>query len=159
MHDCELKKAPDFAALSYCWGASGYTRTISVNEQYLTIGENLYHALRDLMQHHTTTWLWIDAVCINQADTAERSRQVQLMGDIFSHADVVLAYLGEGDEWTAQGFQQVLDGDDWEPPPPVITRSKWITDAWRRNRANPAQTLLQVAYWTRTWIVQGATIQ
>ena len=37
---------------------------------------------------------WIDAVCINQADTSERNHQVRLMRDIYSQAEEVIAWLG-----------------------------------------------------------------
>ena len=39
--------------------------------------------------------LWIDAVCINQDDPAERSQQVRLMADIYRTAGRVLVWTGE----------------------------------------------------------------
>jgi len=39
--------------------------------------------------------LWADAVCINQQDDNEKSKQVQLMLDIFASASKVLAWTGE----------------------------------------------------------------
>ena len=39
--------------------------------------------------------LWIDAVCINQAHTAEKNQQVFLMAQIYRSAFTVLDYLGE----------------------------------------------------------------
>jgi len=38
--------------------------------------------------------MWVDAICINQVDGSEKSRQVQQMGRIFSGAAMVLAWLG-----------------------------------------------------------------
>jgi hypothetical protein len=38
--------------------------------------------------------LWADAICINQQCTAEKEAQVQLMRDIFSHAERTLIWLG-----------------------------------------------------------------
>ncbi len=40
--------------------------------------------------------LWIDAVCINREDLAERSAQVSLMKNIYSKAKKVVVSLGEG---------------------------------------------------------------
>ena len=41
--------------------------------------------------------LWIDAVCINQADNSERSAQVALMGSIYKIASGNLIYLGSSE--------------------------------------------------------------
>lgn len=41
--------------------------------------------------------LWIDALCINQADHIEREEQVRLMSDIYANAETVLIWLGEDD--------------------------------------------------------------
>jgi hypothetical protein len=40
-------------------------------------------------------WIWVDAICINQADNAEEAHQVAAMGDVYSCADRVLVWLGE----------------------------------------------------------------
>lgn len=42
--------------------------------------------------------VWIDAICINQADLAEREGQVSIMARIYSQAAVVNAWLGGEDE-------------------------------------------------------------
>jgi hypothetical protein len=39
--------------------------------------------------------LWVDAVCINQSDSAERTQQVLLMREIYTKANRVYAWLGE----------------------------------------------------------------
>lgn len=43
-------------------------------------------------------YIWADAICINQADLGERGEQVSLMGEIYSQANTVFAYVGELDE-------------------------------------------------------------
>ena len=40
--------------------------------------------------------IWVDAICINQADAREREAQVQLMGQIFQFATSVYIWLGPG---------------------------------------------------------------
>lgn len=49
--------------------------------------------------------LWVDFVCINQADHAERSEQVQSMKIIFERATEVLGWVGlpDDDVKTKQG--------------------------------------------------------
>jgi hypothetical protein len=42
--------------------------------------------------------LWIDAVCINQTDNVEKTKQATLMRKIYENAVRVLVQLGEGSE-------------------------------------------------------------
>ncbi|TKA83860.1 hypothetical protein B0A55_00165 [Friedmanniomyces simplex] len=58
------------------------------------IGSNLAMALRHVRQRHACVVIWVDALCINQADNDERSWQVTLMTKIYSNATVVHAWLG-----------------------------------------------------------------
>jgi hypothetical protein len=39
--------------------------------------------------------LWIDAICINQEDNAEKGQQVQSMAKIYAKASRVIVWLGE----------------------------------------------------------------
>jgi hypothetical protein len=48
--------------------------------------------------------LWIDALCINQTDAAERGLQVLIMGYIFFFAASVWIWLGESDELVERGL-------------------------------------------------------
>lgn len=103
----------EFEALSYTWGAPGmYTTatvensttffrdrptdeaTPSVQKYQLPIGKNLAEAIRHLRYEHDERVMWIDAICINQADTSEKNVQVPLMGRIYSSAQRVVAWLG-----------------------------------------------------------------
>jgi hypothetical protein len=51
-----------------------------------------------------TRFFWIDQICINQSDDAEKSRQVRMMHDIYYCAKETLIYLGEEDEDTQSAF-------------------------------------------------------
>jgi len=46
------------------------------------------------------TRYWIDALCINQADVAEKNVQVPLMGRIYQGAVRVVAFLGQDGDCT-----------------------------------------------------------
>jgi hypothetical protein len=48
--------------------------------------------------------LWIDAICINQEDLAERSSQVKLMSKIYKQAEQVVLWLGLEDSDTRKAF-------------------------------------------------------
>ena len=49
-----------------------------------------------------TEFLWADGICINQNDLKERAEQVKLMAEIYSLADLTVAYVGEPDEHQAR---------------------------------------------------------
>ncbi|KAK3339793.1 heterokaryon incompatibility protein-domain-containing protein [Lasiosphaeria hispida] len=85
----------EYEALSYCWGDAVHNRVTTVcNGVTFTVGENLGAALLRLRLPEAPRTLWIDAVCINQDDLAERAQQVGYMRDIYRHSKGVLIWLG-----------------------------------------------------------------
>ena len=46
--------------------------------------QNLYQALKHLRSEFRSRIFWIDAICVNQEDLVERSKQVQRMSDIYT---------------------------------------------------------------------------
>lgn len=92
------KHASNYEALSYTWGDPTPTHSIECNGCSLGIGRNLFTALKALRSSEGSQFLWIDAICINQSDVAERSEQVQYMTSIYRGAVSVLVWLGEGDD-------------------------------------------------------------
>ena len=90
-----------FEALSYVWGDPARCSSIYChqggdhdNTMVVPITESLDIAVRHLRHVDKPRDLWIDAICINQDDDAERSQQVAIMGDIFSQAWRVVVWLG-----------------------------------------------------------------
>ena len=61
---------------------------------------NLAQALPYLQLETEERVLWIDAICINQGDLAERGQQVGRMADIYKMATRVLIWLGPADRYT-----------------------------------------------------------
>jgi hypothetical protein len=88
------KKLP-YAALSYVWGNADHHRTIFLDGYQLDITPNLYDALLCLRDCGLPQILWIDAICINQADEKEKVQQIQSMAKIYGRAGHVIAYLGK----------------------------------------------------------------
>ncbi|KAL3423302.1 hypothetical protein PVAG01_05049 [Phlyctema vagabunda] len=89
----ECSMYPKYKALSYVWGASGITSTIYINEKRFEVTANCFAALRRLREIKTT-YVWIDAICINQNDKDEKKTQIPLMRDIYYFADEVICWLG-----------------------------------------------------------------
>jgi len=112
-----LEDKPSYVALSYVWGDATDTTDIVLNDKITPVTKGSASALQHIWcsmypltsTHSSTTGhsenpshilstfpskLWIDAMCINQDDLAERSSQVELMGDIYSRANKVIVWLG-----------------------------------------------------------------
>jgi hypothetical protein len=64
------------------------------------VRSNLYHALLELQKSPSHILpVWIDAICINQNDTAEKEmQQLPLMRQIYKQAKLVLVWLGKDDK-------------------------------------------------------------
>jgi hypothetical protein len=86
-----------YITISYTWGHVDVVRQrlITCNGKSVLISENLFTALRKLRHLDRPILLWADALCINQADTAERTHQVGLMGEIYSNSRETIIWLGE----------------------------------------------------------------
>lgn len=129
---------PRYEALSYTWGKPDVVKAIELNGAQVNIRENLWSALVNLRDAREERVLWIDAICINQADVEERNRQVQLMAYIFSRAKEVIVWLGPTEP------NQLIEREMAEAP-----------------MLRPVKELCTRPYWKRVWIVQevGAATQ
>ena len=100
----DLRDGSLYEALSYEWGSPASARnhqyTIQMNGCCVSIRENLWWALYHLRQVEEPRTLWVDALCINQGDVPEKNKQVSRMGEIYSQAAKVIAWIGKEDEET-----------------------------------------------------------
>ena len=67
-----------------------------LNERDFRVRLSAWYALWQMQLHAHPRRLWIDSICINQADNEEKSAQVSLMGTIYASAEYVAACLGSG---------------------------------------------------------------
>ncbi|KAI1132662.1 heterokaryon incompatibility protein-domain-containing protein [Nemania abortiva] len=96
-----------YEALSYTWGDPKVTAPIKVSGHDVEVTANLHSALKDLRHTNKPRYLWVDAVCINQADLEEKAHQIMLMGSIYSHARQVLIYLGPASSDSGQAIESI----------------------------------------------------
>jgi hypothetical protein len=89
------ENAPLYMCLSYVWGDPGVLATIIVDGKRFSIRQNLFDFLAIARLTLSYTWLWIDALCIDQSNTLERNHQVLQMGRIYTGAAKVLVWLGK----------------------------------------------------------------
>ncbi|KAH6683620.1 heterokaryon incompatibility protein-domain-containing protein [Plectosphaerella plurivora] len=106
-----LSGPDDFEALSYTWGSPENPVTIMVQSHPRQVTQNLAAALRRMRHVDKTRLLWVDALCINQADEAEKSLQVAQMRQVYTSklTKQVNVWLGEGGSArVALGFFETL---------------------------------------------------
>lgn len=175
----DLDGGPDYEALSYTWGDLNASRSmIHVDGHAVDITLNLEAALRRLRWETENRDLWVDALCINQADDKEKSQQVRQMGLVYSRTTQAIVWLGdyaENDdpgydrkdpeitaltrdevslafrlvEFTASGQHAPGDNEEHEDTGQPKMSADVMTVA-----APALQKLMQVSRWRRIWTVQ-----
>lgn len=139
VQEYELDTCPAYIALSYEWGYE-QEKIISLNESPFRIRTNLYDFLKVIRPEPSRTrLLFIDAICINQIDHAERSSQVHSMRDVYEGAANVWAWLGQ-DSVASDAVADACQGQ----PANELQRS--------------AREVLQRRYWTRMWMMSELMI-
>lgn len=104
-----LADSPHFTALSYVWGEPSTSprdviRCGTCVLPLTTNGADALRALRRKLGKGQILTIWVDALCINQADKAEKEDQIPLMEDIYQWADPVLVWLGNPSVETDRAF-------------------------------------------------------
>ena len=97
------RETSSYIAVSYCWGppVEGWQlhdQVIKLCGVEINIRGNLGDALRRFRLPRGERRLWVDALCINQADDDERTQQVAAMAQIYAKAAGTLVWLGEDSE-------------------------------------------------------------
>ncbi|KAF2740130.1 hypothetical protein EJ04DRAFT_559155 [Polyplosphaeria fusca] len=127
-------------------------------ECLFNITRNLDQALRGMRDTETTAVFWIDAICTNQADAREKSRQVPCMYSLYENATSVLIWLCSADEETDIAMDMVneMAMDDprelFSVSPDGSMRINYSTRMCRAFAA--LYRLLIRPYFTRVWVVQ-----
>jgi hypothetical protein len=99
-------KIPTYTALSYVWGNPARTHEILIDGKSVPITTNLYAALRQIRSERPWEFhIWVDAVCIDQSNQAERSAQIRLMRQVYSRAMDVVVWLGPGSSDSIKSMQ------------------------------------------------------
>ena len=106
LFSASLEDKPSYEAISYTWGDVNRKKEITCGNQLVTVPENLYDVLRHLRCRGRVRTLWVDAICINQVDIAEKSAQIRIMADIYENAQAVLVWIGKEDDETERIFSE-----------------------------------------------------
>ncbi|CZR66661.1 related to heterokaryon incompatibility protein (het-6OR allele) [Phialocephala subalpina] len=191
----DLNKAPVYDCLSYTWSeplyhelSAGYpldirTTTgdldheIECDGKMIPITENLEDALLQFSetgfvsnsvegrQENREGLIWIDAICINQKDEAEKDVQIAMMDEVYTKARRVIAWLGRCDEHVHPALEIIKRIKSIPPEQRQVTITDFECPEYRSLFGNPPissqqwndyAAFIQRAWFNRVWIIQEA---
>jgi hypothetical protein len=177
-----LIKTPEYTALSYCWGDASKTTKIWFNGWgNVEVTNNLKEALKSVRplniigpgESGRPKLIWVDALCINQQDSLERSQQVRQMRQIYSRAKEVISWVPCGSE-DAVAYLVVNQfyGNWCETSDRVPSRKRTIvapvrgsdesfrerSQSWVERGWDILEEFFSNAYWRRVWVIQEVTV-
>jgi hypothetical protein len=151
--ESDIEDNPRYTALSYVWGDQADTVTIHIYGKELSVTGNLFKLLEChreffLENRRTEALFWIDAICIDQSNIGERSKQVAFMAEIYKIAQNVLAWLGGETEYTEPAFK-ILQR--------VVAEHKISDPAKLSDQEAATCSMISEGGWfDRLWVVQEA---
>lgn len=163
MATCEFARftfdtAPAFTALSYACGNRSMQYKVDIDGHEIPVTTNLFHFFKHISTIHgkerrnADEYFWIDAVCINQTDDAERAQQVAFFPKIYRKAVEVLVWLGPAYQ-DSDIFMQALT----EHRDNAITK-KSLARFCNHRGGRALVELCSRKYWTRLWTFQELCI-
>ncbi|KAJ5703951.1 hypothetical protein N7493_011089 [Penicillium malachiteum] len=94
---------------------------------------------------------WADSVCINQGNVDEKSRQIQLMDQVYRNANRVLVWLGDAQNAEDRALKLFA----WASkvgPEQILFESNLTSKALEIKR------LVEMAWFTRRWMIQEVVL-
>lgn len=190
----DLNKSPVYDCLSYTWSDPLYhelsadpseakkqtaelIKQIECDGKIIPITENLEDALLQFSKtgyisthvegcrENEQGFIWIDAICINQIDNAEKSVQIAMMDEIYSGARRVIAWLGRCDEHTHPALEVIQRLKSIPLEKRQVTITDFESPEYQSILGNPpisSQTwndyaaFIQRAWFNRIWVIQEA---
>jgi hypothetical protein len=146
----------EYTCLSYMWEPPDIPRgsqAIIMNGSMIHIQQNLFDflgvagTLQDVRRVY-----WIDALCINQQDGAERNHQVQQMGDIYSKAAWVVTWLGKCSNTLAAIIPDIYK--NIEKRNGVSFEALYSRKLLKQYKAEFLRYTFNNPYWRRAWVTQ-----
>lgn len=190
MKTFNTRESVPYVCLSYQWGPEEKPedmKTIEINGAKFRVRDNLWNFLYTARSKHflrgsarqlsspwwveasslqspdryeMKTWVWIDAICIDQENLTEKSEQVQRMGAIYRCAQFIMIWLGRPRNHERHESQQnvaEMEAKLCKARSRIPNSDKHqYRELWRvaRHELELIEGSLKSTYWTRAWIVQ-----
>ncbi|KAL8307078.1 hypothetical protein RB593_005799 [Gaeumannomyces tritici] len=149
-----------YEALSYVWGSEHNKQPIYIDGDVLRVTANLHVALSHLRHWFLERILWVDAICINQDDEAEKGRQVGSMAEIYAKASRVIVWLGEASDNGHQALEairmaaQKQHTNSAEPNHQATLAQDLMNSSNNEANQQAILRLLQRPWFQRIWVLQ-----
>jgi Heterokaryon incompatibility protein (HET) len=151
-----ITSAPVYHAVSYAWESPTLCETVICDGQTLKVTKSLSYALQRIRRLDASITVWADGICINQMDTQERSHQVKLMQQIYSHACQVFVWLGPDEQRQAANAFDLVDrisrfvSGELQSPEyiPLPRHGEW----------NNLRRLFSQSWFWRLWVIQEVAL-
>ena len=166
----QLSNSPSspYECVSYVWGDPHVRDTAIINERPVSIRRNLYNSLCQIRSPTRPIAIWADALCINQADLDEKSRQVALMVEIYRQCAKVHIWLGKP-ELAMSGrnpfrfLHHWISGRHFYELPGFYYDNASGLWFWNQNEEcdmmlNDFLQIVRSEWWTRAWTVQESLL-
>ena len=177
----ELDDCPSYYALSYTRGnpfdratpneAYDAMYSIQINSKSYDVTKNLPEALLELRKSYAHSYIWIDAICIWQANLQERKVQVVIMDELYENATSMLIWLGISDAETGSVVQLITQIASLPPIMILIMQARLQMDFARSDALGDASQICGLpahgspvwrslnaffsrSYFQRVWILQ-----
>jgi len=139
-----------------------------MNDMNVAVTPNLWTAMDYFrkQKYLADMLIWVDTLCINQTDTAEKNSQIPRMRLIYQRADLVNVWLGPEANNSSLAMR-LINEYSWS----LVTMKTYSPDktrkelgkqfiSWALSDVTHSESLRALAalyrrsYWTRVWIIQ-----
>lgn len=150
--------ALDYEAVSYVWGDGKDRASVVVDDRLVDISASLDVLFRRLRRPDRTRRVWVDQLCIDQTDVAEKTAQIKVMGDIYARCTNCLIWMGTvPDSVSAADVEAMLQllrymatPDLWDVPHCLSSREEFARIFGVLFLIHPDGN----SWWKRIWTVQ-----
>jgi hypothetical protein len=109
---------------------------------------------------YSALYFWIDQISINQSNISERNAQVQRMGGIYTKAERVIVWLGDGSA-LHENYKYIHYSDRPRPGIIIYPSQSYYSVAqqfYASSDVNALVALMHHDYFSRLWIVQEVSL-
>jgi hypothetical protein len=150
----DLGNAPPYEAISYVWGPWNERASLLIYGHPIKVHKTAFDAMHVLRKADSYRLVWVDAICIDQSNAAERGHQVAIMGEIYENAGNVAVCLGKPTERTAEAMRVLRY---FTEPKRSVEEPPWSHMTLSDTEESLADVLRR-PWFTRIWTVQEATL-
>lgn len=157
---------PHYTAISYTWGSAVRDESIILDGSLRNVTRSAHEVLVRVRLQSKPILIWIDSICINQDDTKEKSKQIQLMGQIYSMASNTVGWIGQSAEDSDLAIKSIKSHGEvfgsGNPCEPSSVFGEYIRDHARSEAGSQEwiaiEKILARSWFHRIWVLQEVAL-